>query len=297
MKLKKVLVIGEVLYDHFPHGKVLGGAPFNFAYHLHNLGVNHPQKLGVEVNFISSVGDDEEGRSILEFAKQTGFAVDGIQVNDQYPTGMVSVALDSKGDHTFDIVADCAYDFIELNTEYMAKDDVSLIYLGTLAQRNKVSRDTLIELARSYQGKAVVFVDLNLRAPFFNKQIIEETLKMSTHLKISEEEEQELTKIFGPSQNDKNFINYLMGQFDIENVCVTRGSKGSEIHQKGSSDVVRKPVASLPGDYVDSVGAGDAFSAMLAYGIISGWSMDDRLEKASAFAAKICCIRGALPSN
>ncbi len=136
----KIVSIGEILFDCFPDKEVIGGAPFNFFYHI--------KKLTDNAEFISRVGNDEKGELLINFLNENNINSNYVQMDDEHPTGIVNVKIDEKGIPDFDIVPNCAYDFIEINNEInkLIQSDTSLLYFGTLAQRNEVSRQTIQSL-------------------------------------------------------------------------------------------------------------------------------------------------------
>lgn len=288
----KAVVFGEVLFDIFPGEKCLGGAPFNFAFHLHG--------LGVPVVFVSRVGGDELGQSILDYASARGFPVEGIQVDPSHATGEVQVSLDALGNPEFKILRDRAYDYIEQNAfvSSLLKQEPSLIYFGSLAQRNSVSANAIQNFLRTFSGRSTLFMDLNLRAPFYNRGIIESSLEFCDILKVSGEELEELKTILalGNDASHQDIVNHIQSQYKIQWTCVTKGSDGSELYEAGTPAPIVQP-ASPPERIQDTVGAGDAFSAMLAFGFLNNCPKPLALERASLFASKVCSIKGALPKD
>ncbi|MGP0566423.1 MULTISPECIES: PfkB family carbohydrate kinase [unclassified Nitrospina] len=285
-----VLVMGEVLFDKFESGKRLGGAPFNYAFHLH--------KMGIPVHFISRVGDDAEGREILEFARSHGFPTGGIQIDPHHPTGEVTVRPDSSNGHRFEILPDRAYDFIEVDV-YLQKrfrDDIPLAYFGTLIQRNGKSRETLQEIQKKLGLKSTFLLDINLRAPFYDRDVIENSLKNCDILKANRHELQEIKKLLAIDKTVAELPRYLAERYKLGLVCVTNGNKTSVIFETGN----RNPFQCTPDDsyeIVDSVGAGDGFSSMLSLGYLASWPLQTVLERACVFATGLCGVQGALPGD
>lgn len=290
VKPGQVIVLGEVLIDVFPNSYRLGGAPFNFAFHLHS--------LGIPVVFISRVGEDESGREILTFAKNKKFPTRGIQIDHKRSTGTVKVSVNPKGEPEFKIIKDRAWDYIEYSPylQSVMKQEVSLVYYGSLAQRSSRSFETIQKVLQTLAPRAVLMMDLNLRSPFYNRKIIEASLKFCNILKLSGEELKEAKKILNFQGSESELIQHLQEKFAIELICITRGPAGSELFEQGKPDPIRQP-AHETGDVEDTVGAGDIFSAMLATGVIKGWPIKATLERASLFASKICNIKGALPKE
>ncbi len=286
--LGPVLVFGEVLFDAFPEKTCLGGAPFNFAFHL--------VKLGLPVHFISSIGDDSQGEEIIDFGIRNGFPLSGIQKDPDHPTGMVQVTLDGKKSPSFEILPNRAFDYIRFNEflNNLLKDEIPLIYFGSLAQRNETSKKTLESILKRCSFRSKVFVDLNLRAPFYNKELVEKILGCCDFLKISMEELQEIKNIFNLTGSISQIGVQLLTHFKIGSLCVTQGSNSNLLFDTGKREPLICPVQSNE-EIVDTVGAGDAFSAMLALGFLAGFPRKTILDRATEFATRLCSVKGALP--
>ena len=285
-----VLVIGEVLFDVFPDQRRLGGAPFNVAWHLH--------QMRVPVLFVSRVGDDDAGREILDFARSAGFPTEGIQIDRDHPTGEVRVQLDENGGHRFEILPDRAYDYLEMTPwlQAQARRRVPLVYFGTLIQRHEVSAALVQEAVRLFQKESTLMVDLNLRPPFYNREVVARTLDAADLLKLNDEELIEVKKLLGWSGKGREIIQRVLLEFHLGNICLTMGPEGSLWFAAGKPEPWRQADLVLD-DFVDSVGAGDAFAAVMALGFLANWPRQTILDQASAFAGRICTIPGALPSD
>lgn len=272
------IVFGEVLFDTFPDGqRVLGGAPFNVAWHL--------QGFGHAPRFISRVGDDDAGREILERADAWGLSTAGIQVDRERPTGRVRVQIQDD-EPSFEIEPDQAYDFIEAPP---GDPDGVLLYHGTLALRSTVSRRTLENLGLPALG---VFCDLNLREPWWKRETIDWCLGRAAWIKLSDTELQTLAGVPADSRDDcRKAAAQLAGRYRIPNLVATRGSDGVLGLFAGGEAIWKN--ASEPSPMVDTVGAGDAFAAVMIVGILEGWNHGSALERAAQFAADICGQQGA----
>jgi len=288
--LGPVLVIGEVLFDVFPDQRRLGGAPFNFAWHLHH--------LGVKVNFISRVGDDDSGAEILDFARQAGFPTEGIQVDPDHPTGEVRVTMEEGGGHRFEILPERAYDFLEPGSwlQTYKRNAPAYVYFGSLIQRGPVASATVQEVVRWFRTRSTFVIDLNLRAPFYNREVVERTLNTADLLKLNDEELIEVSRLFDWKGGLEKLAAQLLAHFRVGNLCLTRGDRGSLWFAAGQPQPWRCSGFGTE-EFVDSVGAGDAFAAMMALGFLVDWPRLSVLERASAFAARVCSIPGALPSD
>tara|TARA_B100000686_G_C16652249_1_gene896218 strand:- start:79 stop:993 length:915 start_codon:yes stop_codon:yes gene_type:complete len=288
--LGKVLVLGEVLFDVFEDERKLGGAPFNFSYHLHH--------LGIPTTFVSRVGRDKMGLEILDFIKKQGWLEGGLQIDPEKPTGEARVSPYAFGGPRFEILIDRAWDYIENGDFLESLETPSLIYFGTLAQRGSVSRQTIIKYLKNKKDESTVFLDLNLREPFYDFGIVENSLSICDILKVNARELDvirsllDLDYYFGTN----SLVDHLHREYDIAGIYVTRGDQGCEFYERGEPIPLKQP-ASLTDEFQDSVGAGDAFSAVLALGTMRKWEAEVILARASLFASKICTIKGSLPST
>ena len=282
-----VLVIGEILFDIFPEVQRLGGAPFNFAYHI--------KKLGLPVRFISRVADDANGKIILNFLKQNGFSLDDIQIDSHLKTGIVNVKMRDDKSHDFEIVKNVSYDNIQFNKkiEKLLKAAPDLIYFGTLLQRSSNGFNFIEKVFKNKESVTDLFCDLNLRQGCYDDRIIFRSLEYSDMLKLNEEELQKLLKL--ESVNDSKYeIDQLLSKYNIKNMIITKGKDGSSWYaeKKYINRKMRKNI-----NIVDTVGAGDAFAAVAAAGYLQKIPIEKILELSTEFASYICTIQGALPSD
>ncbi|MEJ2640353.1 MAG: PfkB family carbohydrate kinase [Desulfosarcinaceae bacterium] len=283
-----IIVFGEILLDIFPDYTRIGGAPFNFAFHLH--------RLGVPVRFVSRVGRDENGEKIQTFLKTQGFPAADLQIDDDRPTGTVQVTLDSGGSPEFDIRADVAYDNIDLAplTESLAARPPKLFYFGTLAQRTLAAHQRLLSVLGTLSAQTACFYDINLRQGAEDPDIVGASLERSRILKLSEEELHWLQHHFGAPGDMEACLAWLHKRYDLELIALTFGAEGSLLST--TAGITRggpAPVTAV----VDAVGAGDAYAALLAYGYLQKWPLSQILERATAFAAEICRLPGAVPTD
>jgi len=283
-----ILVIGEILFDEFPNYKRLGGAPFNFAHHLKN--------FGFDVRFISRIGMDDAGKEILHQLELSGFDLDDIQLDHVHGTGRVNVQLDKNGAPQFDIVSDVAYDYIEFIADYHSAliRDARLIYFGSLVQRSETGHENLQAFISAGASETLNFYDINLRAGCYNKAIIEKSLLTTDILKLNMEELGQLRQMLPIKKNNDAFIKYLIEEYALSTVSLTKGDLGSVLFTKQGS-FTSNSIKAIK--VVDSVGAGDAYAAMLAAGILKNWQPEAILERASLFSSRICEIKGAIPES
>ncbi len=277
-KNKPIHVFGEVLFDHFPDGsRILGGAPFNVAWHL--------QAFGLSPRFISRIGNDPEGPEVTSLMDQRGMNRDAIQIDTKHPTGSVQVSIDDGEPH-YDIIPDCAYDFIS-GALIEPKATKGILYHGSLAVRNPASFDALKAIKALHKGK--IFIDVNLRQPWWDKATLDKLLHDADWVKLNEAELSALC----PNQDGlENTMKAFCLEYDLEMLIVTRGAKGAITCDRQQRFVSTKPPAATK--VVDTVGAGDAFAALLLMGINRQWSLETTLERAQEFACAIVCRRGAI---
>ena len=266
----------------------MGGAPFNFAFHTKN--------LGMPACFISRIGNDTEGKEIIKRLKQYKFKTDNIQIDYKHGTGRVIVELDSNGIPAFNILPDAAYDYIEFDSAItsLLYKNTELIYFGTLAQRSEYGFKTIQHILSKRHPETKCLYDINIRPYCFTKPVIVESLKQCDVLKLNDEELKILKKIFAFGKSNRKFIKYLMIKYDIEMISLTKGENGSELF---SVDKYYRIKPSKLGNVVDTVGAGDAYTAILSIGYIQKWPPEQILDKTTEFAARICEIKGAIPTG
>jgi fructokinase len=288
--LPTVLVIGEILFDVFPTYTRMGGAPFNFAYHL--------SQCGFPVHFISRIGDDAYGHEILDTLESRGFNTTYIQRDARYPTGTVQVHLDDKGIPEFNIVADVAYDRIDFDPDVHQAllDQTRLIYFGTLVQRSPHGFDSLQHFFDRRQPNTIRFYDINLRPNCFSKSVLATSLDHCDVLKLNVDELRVYKEMFAlnPSETDEDVRRHLMDTFGIGTLALTDGEHGSTVYANGQSHP-SSPQTVL--NLVDTVGAGDGFAAMMAAGLLLDWPLELIHSRAAEFAARICSIKGAIPES
>ncbi len=285
----KVVVLGEILFDIFKEQnlEVLGGAPFNFAYHIQNF-------LG-DVQFVSRIGQDDYGQKIRQALQQRLFPAQNIQTDLKYPTGQVQVTLSAGGIPDYNIVKPVAYDFIEEpagETLTFDQEKQTMFYFGTLCQRNNRSKETIGKIL-DQSDSSLKFFDLNLREPHYDLETIRTSLERADVLKLNNEEAEAIAKMFSLGIALDEIVENAKEEFNIQTVCVTLGSKGSLLYE--DKERIQRPVKKV--DVLDTVGAGDAFSAVLAVGILRKANPELVMDAASEFAGLICQEQGAIPKE
>jgi fructokinase len=272
------VIFGEVLFDCFPDGPaVIGGAPFNVAWHL--------QAYGLSPLMISSIGEDELGQRVRD--AMTGWQMNrqGLQTDSEHPTGSVKIEF-IDGEPHYTIVEHRAYDHID-RARLPAIDSASVLYHGTLALRNRPSREALEDLRNRLD--AMVLLDVNLRDPWWRKEDVLACTDASDWVKLNEDE---LQLLGGDDGNDhRSRAQRFLQHHDLAGLVVTLGEKGAfactaqggfaEVEPAGLSEVV------------DTVGAGDAFTSVLILGLSREWPLGLILQRAQDFAARVVAQRGA----
>jgi fructokinase len=280
---KKVVGIGEILWDVFPEGKVLGGAPANFAYHA--------TQLGLEGYAISAIGKDDLGEEVLEVLK--GKPLQYMLEETNYPTGTVKVTLNGNGIPEYEICENVAWDNIPLTAgmKELAKQ-ADAVCFGSLAQRHQVSRSTIQAFVGLVDTNALKIFDINLRQSFFNKAIIVDSLQMANVLKINEEE---LVRVAGlldiTDVGERLVCQRLMDNYDLKIVVLTRGENGSFVFSKDGSSFLDTPKVKV----ADTVGAGDSFTGAFVAGLLNGDDIAKAHKRAVEVSAYVCTQKGAMP--
>lgn len=287
MTTPSILSCGEVLWDLFPEGPRFGGAPANFACHA--------AILGAQVSILSAVGDDPRGKAASEILQSFGVDASWLQTIPGTETGSVGVSLDEAGKPAFQIHGGAAWDqigwMIELR-EHISQLDA--VYFGTLGQRGETSRATLRRTLGHAKDRGILRVlDVNLRPPFHDAKLIRESLALASVLKLSDDELQEVSTACGivMTQNEEDILQTLRERFDLSCVVMTRGAKGAlMVSENGATE---QP--GIPTQVVDTVGAGDSFTAAFVLGWLRGDPPQEILRKACENAALTCAHSGAVP--
>ncbi|MDH5325859.1 MAG: carbohydrate kinase [Gammaproteobacteria bacterium] len=283
-------VFGEVLFDCFEDAEVMGGAPFNVAWHLAGFGLN-PLML-------SAVGEDERGEQLLQAMQDWGMDTSGMQ-RSSYPTGQVRVDI-VDGEPSYDIVTDQAYDHLQPQPiqKALAVADFGLLYHGSLAARSDSNRRLLADITA--EKTASTFVDVNLRPPWWEFSQVRGMVNRARWLKLNLDEF--VTLYFGDAPPAdladslllEDMARDIVNNSAMELLVITLGGRGALCaSSEGCERGLPVPAESI----VDTVGAGDSFSAVMIAGILRGWSMHDTLQRALNFASAICQNKGATSSN
>ena len=279
---KKVIVgIGEILWDMLPSGKALGGAPANFAYHA--------TRLGEEGWAVSAIGPDALGREIMDIVTEKRLK-NVISVTDK-PTGTVRVELDDRGVPTYTIMEGVAWDHIPFTPEMEAlAQRADAVCFGSLVQR-MASRESVLRFLRATRPEALKVFDINLRQHYYSPEVLEESLKIADILKINDEEIRIVADMFGLGGDDTAVSRALIDRYGLRLVILTKGAEGSEVIT--AEDTLPQPAGEA--EVVDTVGAGDSFTAAFVVAYLRGDSLADAQRLASDTAAYVCSRKGAMP--
>lgn len=275
------LVIGEVLFDHFPDGKeVLGGAPFNVAWNL--------QGMGFSPQMITAVGNDAAAEKVRGAMADWGMTHDFIQTVSDKPTGKVEVTL-KEGEPKFDILQDRAWDFIE-PPPVANFEQFSWLYYGSLAYRSSRTAETMRKLIA--ECGLPRFVDINIRPPWFDAAWLNVLVRDADWVKMNQDELEQMTETRCESPDDiQKAAAKFREKYGVRNFCITSGSKGAFLATEDGNGI--RIAVTPPDPLVDTVGAGDAFASVLLAGLIDERPLKEAGEAASRFAAKVCQNNGA----
>jgi len=283
---KKINVIsfGEVLFDVFGEEKKIGGAPLNLALRT--------ASYGFPVSMISAVGNDEDGKVILEYTKENALEAGGIIVSPEHETGIVQVSLNERGSATYEIKFPSAWDFIVVDEKIMdTVKEADVFFYGSLACRNDVSQKTLFSILDTNDTMFKVF-DVNLRKPFYDIQLLEKLMNMADFIKFNDEEILEIAAGMGFESDDpESNIKFISEKTNTKAICVTLGKHGSIL--LWHNQLYRHE--GYPVKVADTVGAGDSFLASLIAKLLSDKNPVDALNFASAVGALVASYSGANP--
>jgi fructokinase len=268
----------------FPDGPQFGGAPANFACSVAALADE------ADVYVVSAVGRDELGTRAIELLRSRGVKTDFISVLEQ-PTGQVLVNLDSSGQATYEFASNTAWDNLHWSDELAdlaARADA--VCFGTLGQRSDMSRDTINRFVRATPTDCLRILDVNFRPPFWDTDTLIRSLDAANILKLNDAELPILKEVMGWSGSDDALLDHLQKQFALQLVALTRGSDGARLSSatQGNSNVRGEPVA-----VVNTVGAGDAYTATLTIGLLRDLPLVKVNAWANRVAAFVCTQPGA----
>ncbi|WP_022825127.1 carbohydrate kinase family protein [Hymenobacter norwichensis] len=278
----KIVCFGEILWDVLPSGKQPGGAPFNVAVHLH--------QLGQSVDLISRVGDDDLGTELLDFIESKGLRTDYVQHGKTHLTGVVKANVDDSNEVTYKIVQPVAWDYIQYDaTVEKLVEQAEVFVFGSLAARQAPTRETLYRLLEHANFK--VF-DVNMRPPHYHKEVVKYLLEKTNLVKMNHHELAEIMAWFGQETDRPTAMQWLATRFDLQAVCVTCGADGAMLW--ANNQLYRAPGVSV--EVKDTIGSGDSFLAALLKGWLAGQEPGEMLRFACATGALVATHQGATPA-
>jgi len=282
-----VIGIGEILWDVFPDGPRFGGAPANFACSIAELARDR-----IDVYMAGGVGADDLGRRAIEALQLHGVDTSCVAVVDR-PTGQVLVELDAVSQASYEFAADAAWDNVAWSDglqQLAARADA--VSFSTLGQRSEISRQTIQRFVRATPAKCLRVLDINLRPPFWNEEIVMQSLRLANVLKLNDAELSVLAEMLGWSGADHELLQQLVDRFSLQLAAVTRGAAGALLLRESGeqSDLPGQPTV-----VVDTVGAGDSFTAALVIGLLSGLPLATINAWGNRIAAFVSSEPGATP--
>lgn len=282
--MKNIIVgLGEILWDVLPTGKILGGAPANFAYHI--------SQFGYDGYAVSAIGQDDLGEEILQNlnTKKLNYQIE----KTEFPTGTVQVTLDEKGIPSYEICENVAWDNIPFSAEIekLAKNTQTVCF-GSLAQRSEVSKRTIHSFLEAMPNDALKIFDINLRQHFYTLELIEESLNKCDMLKINDEEVIVVANLLGwENKTELEVCKQLLINYNLKILVLTKGVEGSYVLTPDETSFRPTPKVTV----ADTVGAGDSFTAAFIAAILSGKSISVAHQLAVDVSAYVCTQKGAMP--
>jgi fructokinase len=278
-----IIGIGELLWDMLPAGKQIGGAPCNFVYHA--------QQSGAVGQIVSAVGQDAAGDEILAVLADKGIDTRFVRRNT-CPTGTVDVTLDAHGIPNYIIHEDVAWDFITLTDALLETvKQADAVCFGSLAQRNVVSRKTILALLEACKPSCLKVFDINIRQHFYTREVIEASLQRSNILKLNEDELPEVCRLLDIKGIRSERLQQLIARYHLRLIAYTLGSRGSYLVTPEEESYLLTPQVAVK----DTVGAGDAFTAAMLTGLLRKKSLHEIHRKAVKISAFVCTKNGAMP--
>ena len=278
--MPNVVCFGEVLWDVFPDHKKIGGAPLNVALRLNSFGIN--------AKIISCVGNDDNGKGLIDYIKVNNLDTTTIQINDQFQTGCVNVTLDEKGSASYEIAYPVAWDKIQLTDIFRESVQASDAFIyGSLACRDEISKNTLLQLLSNAKFKVL---DVNLRSPHYTIPLLIELMNKADFIKCNDEELKEIcAELNSSDQKLEDQIKFLSKYTNTNKICVTKGKDGAVLLYNDKLYVNKAYLVRV----IDTVGAGDSFLAGLISKILVGENPNESLDFACAIGAIVASKEGA----
>ena len=291
--IKTIIGLGEILWDIFPDSAKFGGAPANFACSVAGL-----KTIPAEAYMLSAVGKDSLGQQAIQALSDHDVRTDAIQQHAK-ATGQVNVTLDEHGSASYEFAADAAWDNLSWSdslADLAAKADA--VCWGTLGQRCQPSQDVIQKFVAATPPDCLRVLDINLRSPFWNQSVLKESLPMANVLKCNEDELPVLSQVFEIDGDDRSVLLQLKQRFGLKLVALTRGGRDSMLLQEDEQtrDLEISQLPAIPAEVVDTVGAGDCFTAAIVLGMLGKMRLTDLHQWACQVSAYVCSQSGATPT-
>ncbi|MAI33769.1 MAG: carbohydrate kinase [Rhodopirellula sp.] len=291
--VKKTIVgLGEILWDIFPDAAKFGGAPANFACSAAGL-----KTIPAEVYMLSAVGNDAFGQQAIQSLLSHNVCINAIQQNAK-ATGRVNVTIDQQGIASYEFAADTAWDNLKWSDDcarLAAKADA--VCWGTLGQRSQASQNVIQKFVSATPPQCLRVLDINLRSPFWSKSLLQHSLPMANVLKCNEDELPVLSETFDMNGDDHSILLQLQQRFSLKMIALTRGAQDSILVQECGKiqQTETSQIPSIPTQIVDTVGAGDCFTAAIVLGMLNNMKLTDLHSWACQASAYVCSQPGATP--
>ena len=284
----QIVGLGEILWDVFPDGARFGGAPANFACSAAGLAAG-----SARVSMAGAVGRDDLGRRGLAEFTARGVDVAAVAVLPE-PTGRVDVTVDVAGHASYVFAPDCAWDNVPWSDslERLAAE-TSAVCFGTLSSRGATSQATIRRFIAAVPSPALRILDINLRPPFWSPDVVRDSLALANIVKCNDDELPVVAEILGLSGSPEAILRQLVDRHALRLAALTRGAKGSLLV---TADGAVSDLPGMPVEVIDTVGAGDAFTASVTLGLLAGWPLSKLHAHAERVAASVCTQRGGTPS-
>ncbi|MEP2777652.1 MAG: carbohydrate kinase [Luteolibacter sp.] len=277
--------LGELLWDIFPGRRCIGGAPANFAWHC--------RQLGAEAYPVSCIGAEALGVEMRAELHDMGVDTTYVLEDRSLPTGAAIVNLDEGGKASYEIVENVAWDHLTMNDELKSlAASLDAVCFGTLSQRSAMNRDFIRLFLQVMPEKSLKIFDVNFRQSLYSRPLVEKSLQLANVLKLSDEELGVMVSYFDLEGDTTQQLRQLLVKFDLRLVAYTRGEHGSLLLSADDSSCMK----ALPSQVVDSVGAGDSFTAALCMGLLAGWSLPEVNRFSNEVATFVCSQQGATPN-
>ncbi|ATA89830.1 fructokinase [Capnocytophaga stomatis] len=277
-----VVGLGEILWDVFPERKVMGGAPANFAYHASQFGLNG--------HIVSAIGNDVLGKTILENLNEK--KLNHLLEEVPYPTGTIQISLSGEGIPQYEICENVAWDNIPFTEETKKlAEKTQTVCFGSLAQRSETSRSTIQKFLQAMPSDSLKVFDINLRLDYYTKEIIHQSLELSNILKLNDEEIIIIANLFNMEGTEREVCEQLLERYNLKVLILTKGASGSYIFTPSQLSFLPSPKINV----VDTVGAGDSFTASFIAAYLKGKPISKAHRLAVEISAYVCQQHGAMP--